>query len=61
MNEELSLVSIDDDISYITPSTNPLSANVVIIKGSEALWLFDVGSHPDIPGIIKRINVEDKP
>lgn len=61
MNEELSFVRIDDDISYIIPATNPLSANVVIIKGNEALWLFDVGSHPKIPDIIKRINVEDKP
>ena len=29
-----------------------MSANVVMIEGKDALWLYDVGNHPDIPAII---------
>lgn len=29
-----------------------MSANVVMIQGKDALWLYDVGNHPDIPAII---------
>ena len=45
--EECRVVAINNLISY-----NPLSANVVMIQGKDALWLYDVGNHPDIPAII---------
>ena len=47
-------VAINNLISYISPTENPLSANVVMIEGKDALWLYDVGNHPDIPAIIDR-------
>ena len=46
------VVAINNLISYISPTENPLSANVVMIQGKDALWLYDVGNHPDIPAII---------
>ena len=50
--EECRVVAINNLISYISPTENPLSANVVMIQGKDALWLYDVGNHPDIPAII---------
>lgn len=46
------VVAINNLISYISPTENPLSANVVMIQGKDALWLYDVGNHPDIPQIV---------
>lgn len=39
--------SLCDQITYLTPTEIPLSSNVVLIEGSHALWVYDVGSHPD--------------
>ena len=50
--DECRVVAINNLISYISPTENPLSANVVMIQGKDALWLYDVGNHPDIPAII---------
>lgn len=50
--DECRVVAINNLISYISPTENPLSANVVMIEGKDALWLYDVGNHPDIPAII---------
>ena len=30
------------------PSESPLSSNVVVIEGSDDIWLYDVGNHPDV-------------
>ena len=35
-----------------------MSANVVMIQGKDALWLYDVGNHPDIPAG-NRHNIRD--
>ncbi len=35
---------INDRISYIPPSENPLSADVVVIRGDERIYVFDVGA-----------------
>lgn len=45
---------LSDNISYIEPSDNPLSANVVMIKDNDKVWLYDVGNHPDIPDMLKN-------
>ena len=50
--DECRVVAINNLISYISPTENPLSANVVMIQGKDALWLYDVGNHPEIPAII---------
>ena len=42
--EECRVVAINNLISYISPTENPLSANVVMIEGKDALWLYDVGN-----------------
>ena len=38
------IISITDKISYLPASENPLSADVGIIEGQKALWLFDLGN-----------------
>ena len=37
--------TINDHISYLTPTEHPLSANVVIIEGDAFFWVYDVGNH----------------
>ena len=51
--DELRIARLDDNISYIQPTVNPLSANVVIINSKDAVWLYDVGNHPDIPDVLE--------
>lgn len=46
--------TINDHISYLTPTEHPLSANVVIIEGDAFLWGYDVGNHPAVPEILQR-------
>lgn len=43
-------ISINDHISYLTATEEPLSANVVLIEGDTFLWVYDVGNHPVVPG-----------
>ena len=45
--------TINDHISYLTPTEHPLSANVVIIEGDAFLWGYDVGNHPAVPEILQ--------
>ena len=40
---------VTDYFSYITPAIKPLSANVSVIEGEKYLWVYDVGSHENIP------------
>ena len=47
--DECRLIKVDNDISYIAPTSNPLSANVVVIQGRESEWIYDVGAHADSP------------
>ena len=42
-------IMINDKISYIKASENPLSADVGIINVCGATWLYDVGNNEDIP------------
>lgn len=46
--------SLCDQITYLTPTEIPLSANVAIIEGSRSLWVYDVGSHPAIHEILQQ-------
>ena len=34
--------TINDHISYLTPTEHPLSANVVIIEGDAFFWVYDL-------------------
>lgn len=47
-------IPIAPDISYIPSSEEPLSANVVLMEGAQYLWLYDVGSAPEVAEIIRR-------
>ena len=38
---EVNIIEIEHGISYITPSESPLSSNVVVIEGSDDIWLYD--------------------
>ena len=57
--DECNIIRLNNLISYISPTENPLSANVVMIQGKEALWLYDVGNHPDIPQVIEQFRDEE--
>lgn len=58
--DECRLIKVDNDISYIAPTSNPLSANVVVIQGRESEWIYDVGAHPDIPGLLETLNQDSR-
>ena len=45
-------IKINDKISYIKASENPLSADVGIINVCGATWLYDVGSNEDITKLL---------
>ena len=47
--------TINDHISYLTPTEHPLSANVVIIEGDAFFWVYDVGNHPAVSEILQEI------
>ena len=44
-------------IEYIKATDNPLSADVGIIRGSDCMWLYDVGSSDTSAEIIDRKSV----
>ena len=58
--EKVSLVREDENISYITPTINPLSCTVVIVETGHNIWLYDTGSHSDIPAMINSYNQAEK-
>lgn len=41
---KMSIIKINDHISYIEASDNPLSADIGIIKDGDKTWLYDVGN-----------------
>ena len=51
-------VRINEIISYLPASENPLSADVGIIKGKNSVWIFDVGCSSAAEELINRM---DKP
>ena len=55
MCDELKLINIDKNISYIASTENPLSSNVVIIRGKYDFWLYDVGNHQDISDMLDSV------
>lgn len=50
------MIVINDYISYVESSENPLSSMVYIIKGSNYNYIFDVGASKEAREIIKNIN-----
>lgn len=40
----MSIIKINDHISYIEASDNPLSADIGVIKDGDKTWLYDVGN-----------------
>ena len=44
----LDIIKVTEYLSLIKYSDNPLSANVFIIKGKEANYIFDVGSNKEV-------------
>ena len=51
-------ITINDKISYIEATQDPLSADIGIIRDESGLWLFDVGNDADrIAGLIGEYNV----
>lgn len=49
-------LSLTEEISYIKGSENPLSADVIFIKGNTATWIFDVGACEDTLNEINSIS-----
>lgn len=56
----MDIIKITDNISYIEAVEKPLSADVVIVQAEDIIWLYDVGSHPLIPSLIRNINIDNK-
>ena len=44
----LEVRKINDRISYIKASTEPLSSDVILIEGDEYTYLFDVGNNEEV-------------
>ena len=57
---QMAVIELGKNISYIEPTQNPLSANVVMIEGENNLWLYDVGNNPCVPQIISAFNTSNK-
>lgn len=57
---QMAVIELEKNISYIEPTQNPLSANVVMIEGENNLWLYDVGNNQCVPQIISDFNTSDK-
>ncbi|MBO4830844.1 MAG: MBL fold metallo-hydrolase [Oscillospiraceae bacterium] len=54
----MDLVTINDRISYIEATQDPLSADIGIIRDESGVWLFDVGNDADrISGLSGEYNV----
>lgn len=47
--------NITDKISYITPTMQPLSANVCVIEGKDYLWVYDVGKNSFVSDMLSKI------
>lgn len=47
--------TINENISFIPASSNPLSSDVVFIKTENTTWIFDVGSSKEAPDEINLI------
>lgn len=53
-------IRITEDISYIAASKNPLSADVVIVEGTEYLYLFDVGNNEEVAAYLDSLPKKKK-
>lgn len=53
-------VKINDRISYIPASKNPLSADVVLIEGEEYLYLYDVGNNEEVAAYLDALPKKKK-
>ena len=54
----MGIITINDRISYIAASEDPLSADIGIIRASEDTWLYDVGNgEKNISGLDGRYHV----
>lgn len=49
------LIQITSEISYLPSVENPISSDVVLIKTSDATWIFDVGASAEAVEIINNI------
>ena len=47
-------IRITDRISYIPATENPLSADVGIIEGDDAVWFYDVGANEEVAEFIEN-------
>lgn len=50
-----SLIQINEYISYLPASFNPLSCDIVFIKGLDCTWIFDVGCNNKAAELINSI------
>ncbi len=46
------IIKINDRISYIKATENPLSADVGIIEGDKFIWFFDIGADESVPVLL---------
>lgn len=48
-------VNVSEKIEYITSGENPLSSDVIFIKGDKATWIFDVGANDEAFNAIEEL------
>lgn len=53
-------LNINEYLSYIPASKNPLSADVVLIEGEEYLYLFDVGNNEEVAAYLDALPKKKK-
>ena len=51
----MSLIKLNEFISYLPATEKPLSCDVVFIKTDKATWIFDVGLNKEAVSEIKKI------
>lgn len=52
----MNIIKINDSLSYIMASEQPLSADVGIFKGKNCIWLFDLGADNSVLNTINALH-----
>ena len=60
LEKQIETVRINDRISYIKASNEPLSADVIIVEGDRYTYLFDVGNKDEVADYLTRLPMPKK-
>ncbi|MBE5952411.1 MAG: MBL fold metallo-hydrolase [Lachnospiraceae bacterium] len=54
------VLRVNDRISYIKASTEPLSSDVILVEGDEYSYLFDVGNNEEVAAYLEQLPKKKK-